>query len=157
MSHILKHSRLLLVAVCCVAVGAGASVIAGAGAATSSKASATSKAHKAHKAKKGGLRRIARRTVHGEFVVHTKAGFRMVTVDRGVVDSVSGQQLKITEGTLKATYKTVTLTIPATARVRDDRQEASLSAVKPGQRVLVLTAPKRTFVIARTPHAKPTP
>jgi len=153
MSHILKHSRLLLVAVCCVAVGAGASVIAGAGAATSTKASATSKVHKAHQAKKGGLRRIARRTVHGEFVVHTKAGFRTVTVDRGVVGSVSGQQLKITEGTPKATYKTVTLTIPANARVRDDKQKSSLSSVKAGQRVLVVTAPKRTLVIARTPRA----
>jgi hypothetical protein len=150
MSHILKHSRLLLVAVCCVALGAGASVIAGAGAATSSKAPASSKAHKGHKT---GLRGIARRTVHGQFVIHTKAGFRTVTVDRGVVDSVSGQQLKITEGTPKATYKSVTLTVPANALVRDDKQKSSLSSVKAGQRVLVVTAPKRTLVIARTPHA----
>jgi hypothetical protein len=153
MSPIRKHSRLLLVAVCCLALGAGASVIAGAGAATSTKASAGAKAGaKAHGAKRGGLRQIARRTVHGDFVVHTKAGFRTVTVDRGVVDSVAGQQLKITEGTPKATYRTVTLTIPANARVRDDRQKASLAAVKPGQRVLVIAAPKRTFVIAHTPR-----
>jgi hypothetical protein len=151
MSHILKHSRLLLVAVCCVAVGAAASAIAGAGATTSTNASA--KGHRSHKAKKGGLRRIARRAVHGDVVVHTKAGFRTVTFDRGVVDSVSGQQLKITEGTRKATYKRVTLTIPANARVRDDHQKSSLSAVKAGQRVLVVTAPKRTLVVARTPNA----
>jgi hypothetical protein len=149
MSHILKHSRLLLVAVCCVAAGAGASVIAGAGAATSTQAHAK----RAKGVKRGGLRRLARRTVHGDFVVHTKAGFVTVTVDRGVVDSVSGQQLKITEGTPKATYKTVTLTIPADARVRDDRQKSSLPAVKPGQRVLVVAAPNRTLVIARTPRA----
>jgi hypothetical protein len=148
MSHIRKHSRLLLVAVCCVAVGAGASVVAGAGAATSS-----TKAHKAHKTHKGGLRGIARRTVHGQFVIHTKAGFRTVTVDRGVVDSVSGQQLKLTEGTPKATYKTVTLAIPADAVVRDDKEKTSLSSVKAGQRVLVVTAPKRTLVVARTPRA----
>jgi hypothetical protein len=158
MSHILKHSRLLMVAVCCVAVGAAASVIAGAGAATSTKAAistkaaAGAKARRADKAKQGSLRRIARRTVHGDFVVHTKAGFVTVTVDRGVVDSVSGQQLKIAEGTPKATYKTVTLTIPADARVRDDKQKASLSSVKAGQRVLVVSAPKRTLVIARTPR-----
>jgi len=149
MSHILKHSRLLLVAICCVAVGAGASVIAGAGAVNSTNASAASPAHKAHK---GGLRRIALHAVHGQFVIHTKAGFRTVTVDRGVVDSVSGQQLKITEGTRQATYKTVTLTIPADARVRDDKQKASLSSVKAGQRVLVVAVPKRTIVIARTPR-----
>lgn len=155
MSHIRKHSRLLLVAVCCVAVGAGASVIAGAGAATSTKSHA--KRHHSHVAKKGGLRRIALRAVHGDVVVHTKAGFRTVTFDRGVVDSVSGQQLKITEGTRSATYKTVTLTIAANARVRDDRQKSSLSSVKAGQRVLVVTAPQRTLVVARTPHAKSTP
>jgi hypothetical protein len=152
MSHILKHSRLLMVAVCCVAVGAAASVIAGAGAATSAKPAAGAKSQRADKAKQGSLRRIARRTVHGDFVVHTKAGFVTVTVDRGVVDSVSGQQLKIAEGTPKATYKTVTLTIPADARVRDDKQKASLSSVKAGQRVLVVSAPKRTLVIARTPR-----
>src|ERR1700710_2120769 len=127
MSHILKHSRLLLVAVCCLGVGAGASVIAGAGAATSTTSHA--KRHRSHEAKHGGLRRIALRAVHGEVVVHTKAGFRTVTFDRGVVDSVAGQQLKITEGTRTATYKTVTLTIPAGARVRDDRQKSSLASV----------------------------
>lgn len=151
MSHILKHSRLLLVAVCCVVVGAGASVIAGAGAATSTPAHAKA-GHRAHAKHRGGLRRVARHAVHGDVVIHTKAGFRTVTFDRGVVDSVSGQQLKITEGTPKAAYKTVTLTVPANARVRDDHQRTSLSAVKPGQRVLVLVAPKRTIVIARTPH-----
>ncbi len=151
MSHILKHSRLLLVAVCCVVVGAGASVIAGAGAATGTPAHAKA-AHRAHGKHRGGLRRFAGRAVHGDVVIHTKAGFRTVTFDRGVVDSVSGQQLNITEGTPTATYKTVTLTVPATARVRDDHQWTSLSAVKPGQRVLVLVAPKRTIVIARTPH-----
>ena len=153
MSHILKHSRLLLLAVCCVALGAGASVIAGAGAASSSPARAAAHAHGHHGKHHGGLRGVARRAVHGDVVLHTRAGFRTVTFDRGVVDSVSGQQLKIVEGTPKATYKTVTLTIPANARVRDDKQDSSLSAVKPGQRVLVVAAPMRTLVIARTPAA----
>jgi hypothetical protein len=90
---------------------------------------------------------------HGDVVVRTKAGFFTVTFDRGKVDSVSGRQLTITEGTKKASYKTVTLTIPTGATVRDDRHTASLSDLKAGQRVLVLKAPKRTFVIARTPRA----
>jgi hypothetical protein len=154
MSHILKHSRLLLVAVCCVALGAGASVIAGAGAATSAKTHAKGK--HSHHAKTGRLGQITR-AVHGVVVVHTKAGFRTVTFDRGIVDSVSGQQLKITEGTPKATYKTVTLTVPANARVRDNRQTSTLASVKAGQRVLVVTTPQRTLVVARTPHAKSTP
>ena len=75
-----------------------------------------------------------------------------VTVDRGAVDSVSGNQLTLTEGTVKQTYKTVTLTIPAEATVRDDKQAARLSSLRTGQRVVVVSAPQRTFVVAPTPH-----
>jgi hypothetical protein len=39
--------------------------------------------------------------------------------------------------------------------VRDDKQKSSLSSVKAGQRVLVVTAPNRTLVIARTPRTPP--
>ena len=153
MSSLRKHSRLLVVAVVCVALGgasASASAIATAGAASNSPTKAAAKGH-AKRKRRGGLRRFAARAVDGSVVIRTKAGFKTVTFERGKVDSVSGQQLTITEGTPKATYKTVTLTIPVNAVVRDDRQKTSLSAVKAGQRVLVLTAPKRTLVIARTP------
>lgn len=144
MSYIRNHGRLLAVAVCCVALGAGVSAIATAGAATGSST------HAKAVARAGALRRFATRAVHGTVVVHTRSGFATVTFDRGTVDSVNGQQLTITEGTARASYRTVTLTIPATARVRDNRQKATLSAVKPGQRVIVVQAPKRTFVIAHT-------
>ena len=70
-------------------------------------------------------------------MVRTPDGFATVTFERGKVDSVSGQQLTITEGTPKASYKTVTVTVPTNAVVRDNRQKASLSDVKAGQRVLV--------------------
>lgn len=150
MSNIRKHSRLLAVAICCMAVGAGASAIAGAGAAPSKTAhpAAGKSAKTTRRAARRGLRGLALRAVHAEAVVHTKTGFGTVTIDRGKVDSVSGQQLTITEGTPKETYKTVTLTIPAAAKVRDDRQKATLATVKPGQRVIVVQAPKRTFVLA---------
>jgi hypothetical protein len=155
MSKIRRHTRILLVAVCCVAVGAGVSAIAGAGAATTSSSHPASKAGAKAGAKRakraGGLRRLALRAVHGDVVVHTKAGFSTVTFDRGKVDSVNGQQLTITEGTAKSSYKTVTLTVPANAIVRDNQSKSTLSAVKPGQRVLVLAAPQHTYVIARTP------
>ncbi len=153
MSSIRRHSRLLLVAVCCIAVGAGISAIATAGAATSTTSSHAGATHaKAGKGGKAGLRRLLH-AVQGSAVVRTADGFANVTFERGKVDSVSGQQLTITEGTAKATYKTVTVTVPAGAVVRDNRQKATLSDVKAGQRVLVLTAPKRTYVIARTPKA----
>jgi hypothetical protein len=149
MTSIRKHSRLLVVAVCCVALGAGVSAIATAGAATGGAGKGTAATKHA---RTGGVGRFAARAVSGDVVVRTKTGFATVSFERGTVDSVSGQQLTINEGTAKASYKTVTLTIPASARVRDDRQKATLSDVKAGQRVLVLTAPKQTFVIARTPR-----
>ncbi|MGH3417414.1 MAG: hypothetical protein ACRDSS_13170 [Actinocrinis sp.] len=96
---------------------------------------------------------MLRRTVHGDFVVHTKTGFATVTFDRGTLQSVSGSTLTITEGTAKATYRTVTLTVPANVRVRDDRQRGTLSDLKMGQRVLVLIAPQRALVVAHTPRA----
>jgi hypothetical protein len=151
MSSIRRHSRLLLLSICCVAIGAGVSAIASAGATTSSASSPSAAKHA--KAGRGGLRRLAR-AVQGSAVVRTKDGFSTVTFERGKVGSVSGNRLTIIEGTPKATYKTVTVTVPAGAVVRDDRQKASLSEVKAGQRVLVVTAPKRTFVIARTPKAR---
>ena len=150
-----KHARLLTVAIACVALGAGISAIASAGA-TTTKPATTRIAHAgAHGAARVGrrarLERLATRAVSVQAVIHTKAGFETVSAERGKVDSVSGQRLTLTEGTKSASYRTVTVTIPATARVRDDGQRASLSAVTAGQRVLVVQGPKRMFVIARTP------
>ena len=143
MSMIRKHTRLLLVAICCVAGGSRSECHRRRRRGHQRRPSLRRRGRQGGqggqggKAGRKGLAGLARRSVSGQFVVHTKQGFQTVTLDRGVVDSVTGQQLKLTEGTPKATYKTVTLTIPATARVRDDRQKSTLSAVKPGQRVLV--------------------
>jgi hypothetical protein len=84
--------------------------------------------------------------------VATKSGFATATLDRGFVSSVSGQQLTIREGTKKRTYKTVTLTIPSGARVRDNGKAATLGQLTDGQRVSVVRGPKRTTVVARTPR-----
>lgn len=147
-----KYWKLLAVATSCAALGAGASVIANAGAANKG---ATKNANAAKR--RGALtpRRLAARAVHGDLVVATKGGFVTVTFDRGIVQSVNGQQLTIKEGTKKATYKTITLTIPSNARVRDNRHKATLANVKPGQRVLVVQGPKRTLVVARSHVVKP--
>lgn len=151
MSFLRRHSRIAVVALSCVALGAGASAIASAGAATGTTAKAPH-AHGAHHGLRGRGMRWARRAVHAQLVVPTKQGFVNVTIDRGTVDSVSGSQLTLTEGTRKQTYKTVTLTIPSAAKVRDNRQTASLSSLRKGQRVIVVQAPKRTFVAAHTPR-----
>jgi hypothetical protein len=152
MSSIRRHSRLLLVAVCCVTAGAAVGAIANAGAATSNRTGAAHQAARHAGLRARGMRRLMR-AVQGSAVVGTAHGFVTVSFERGKVDSVSGQQLTITEGTPKASYKTVTVSVPANAVVRDNRRRASLSDVKAGQRVLVVTAPQRTYVIARTPKA----
>jgi hypothetical protein len=153
MSFVSKHAKLLITAVCCLAVGAGASAIATAGASTSSHAGAGRAQAALAGARAGALRRLARRTVHANLVVATRTGFANATLDRGKVDSVSGRQLTMTEGTKASSYKTVSMTIPSGARIRDNRQLAAMSAIKPGQRVIVLQAPRHTFVFAHTPRS----
>ncbi len=149
MSFLRTRLRLVLVAGSCLAIGAGASAIASAGATTTAGTAATAGAHaKVHPNRHG----LMHRAVHGDLVVATKTGFKTVTFDRGLVKAVNGQQLTLQEGTKKATYKTVTLTIPANARVRDDHQQTTLANVKPGQRASVVQLPKRTIVVAHTPR-----
>ena len=153
MSFISKHVKLIVTAICCLAVGAGASAIATAGASTSSNSRGAHAAGRLAGARAGALARLARRTVQANLVVATRAGFANVTIDRGKVDSVSGRQLTLTEGTKASSYKTVTVTIPAAARIHDNRVLATMSAIKSGQRVIVIQAPRRTFVFAHTPKA----
>ncbi len=148
MSFLHRHTRIAVVALSCVALGAGASAIASAGAASARGAHA----HGAHHGRRGPGMRWAHRAVHAQLVVPTKHGFVNVTIDRGTVDSVSGNQLTLTEGTRKQTYKTITLAIPSAATVRDGKRNASLASLRKGQRVIVVQAPARTFVIAHTPR-----
>jgi hypothetical protein len=145
MAFVRKHFTLMAVAASCVAIGAGASAIASAGAASTGSPAGHGPAVHVRR----GLRGAFARAVHGQGVVATKTGFATVTLDRGFVQSVNGQQLTIREGTKTRTYNTVTLTIPTNARVRDNRANATLADVKAGQHVLVLQGPKRTLVIAR--------
>lgn len=150
MTLLRKHLKLVTVAAACVAIGAAGSAIATAGAASSGTTTTSSTTAKAPRTRGAGARALERRAVHADVVVATKSGFDTVTIDRGFVQSVSGQQLTIREGTKKATYKTVTVTIPSSAKVRDNRRASTMSALTAGQRVSVVQAPNRTWVIART-------
>jgi hypothetical protein len=151
MSFLRNNSKVVLVALCCLALGAGASAIASAGAATGGKASRHAAqqrlwTHRGLRAR--GLSRVGRHAVQGTVVLATRHGFKTVSFDRGTVVSVSGAQLTLSEGSAKTARRNVTLTVPSTARIRDDRRAASLSALKAGQRVMVIRAPRRTLVIA---------
>ncbi len=147
MTFLRRHLKLLSIGAACAAAGAGASAIATAGAAGTSSTASSSAGHPA--VAKAARRSILRRAVQGDVVVATKSGFATVTLNRGFVQSVSGQQLTIRQGTKKATYKTVTLTIPAGAKVRDNGKSGSLSELTSGQRVGVVKGPNQTWVIAR--------
>lgn len=151
MTYLRKHLKLVTVAAVCVAVGAAGSAIATAGAAgTGTTTTSSSTTATTARVRGAGARALERRAVHADVVVATGSGFATVTVDRGFVRSVSGQQLTIREGTKKVTYKTVTVTIPSSAKVRDNRRASTLSALTAGQRVSVVQAPNRTWVIGRT-------
>jgi hypothetical protein len=152
MSFLRHNSKLVVVALCCLVVGGGASAIAGAGAATGNGSHARHdlRAHRGLRAEH--LRKIARHAVQGTVVLATRHGFQTVSFDRGTVASVSGRQLTLTEGNARTAKRDVTVTIPAAARVRDNRQQASLSALKPGERVIVVRMPTRTLVLAHTAH-----
>lgn len=146
-----RYWKLGALALSCIVIGAGAGLIANAGAATSAgtTTSAGAAATKSVRGRALRLRRLARRAVEGDVVLRVKGKFVTVTFARGVVRSVSGQQLTITEGTKKDPYRTVTLTIPTMARVRIAGRLTSLARVMPGQRVTVIQAPQRTWVLAR--------
>src|SRR5437763_15869093 len=95
-----KMGRVAVVAGTCAALGAGA---AGAGnAASAPSAGPAVKQAAARGAGKGhrGPLRALRRAVHADAVVPTKDGkFVTVTLDRGIVQSVDGDQLTLKEGT----------------------------------------------------------
>src|SRR5260221_8852668 len=96
-----RYCKLGAVGISCIAIGAGASVIASAGAATGSTTgagNAASTAGKHHGARAAlAKKRFLQHAVHGSLVVPTKNGFATVTFDRGFVQSVNGQQLTLTE------------------------------------------------------------
>jgi hypothetical protein len=153
MAFISTRSRVLAVGVVCAAAGAGAGTVAAAGASTAHHSGSGTSTRRAAHAGPRGLIRLARRTVHGELTVDTPKGFRTVTIDRGTVDAVSGDTLTMTDGTAAASDQKVSLTIPSSARVRNDHSAASLTSLTPGERVVVLQLPQRTVVIARPARA----
>lgn len=86
-------------------------------------------------------------------MVATRRGFVHVSIMRGQVRSIAGHRLTLLLGTRRASYRTVTVNLPAHTHVRDNHQRSTLSQVKPGQRALVIRAPHRALVIAHAPRA----
>jgi hypothetical protein len=96
--------------------------------------------------KRPGKRAHANVAVHVEKVVRRPDGsYPTITIDRGILKSVSGSQLTIDEG-----YKTVTVDAGSAPVVRLDRAKSTLAALKDGDRVAVIRGPKRVAVRARS-------
>ena len=93
-----------MVAVCCAALGAGASAIASAGHRSAGRGKSVQRTL-GRSVRAGALRRLARRAVHGDLVIATKSGLETVSFDRGRIQSVNGQQLTITEGIRQASLE----------------------------------------------------
>lgn len=142
--------KLAAVGTSCVVLGAGAGTLLNASAAPAKKAAKTAAAKKKHAHKKGALGgKLIKRAVHADLTVATKDGFKTVTIDRGTLTAVSGNQLTIDESTKQLTNgKTVTVTVPAGARIKANRKTTTLAGLKAGQRVTVASLPKQTVVRA---------
>src|SRR3954452_6491621 len=135
----MRTIKTIAIAGACALVGAGAG-IAG--------SDAHSGAHFRHH-HGNHLGRFAKGPVHADLVVPTRGGeFKTVTLDRGLVESVGAGSLTIKEGTPTATYKTVTLTVPADAKIRRNHDAAQLSDLQAGDYVTVVQTNGKTFVKA---------
>ncbi len=147
-----KRVRLALVGGLCAAIGAGAGI-------AGSNAASTKSSARSSQAQSAGRPPFHRGPeVHAEEVVLNRAGdgFITVTEDGGIVDSVSGDQLTIKEGTKSVTYKTVTLTIPSNAKVYRNFVTAQLSDLQSNDAVHVSRSSEGTVVMANdASHAPP--
>jgi hypothetical protein len=155
----MKSKRLVLTAVIgalCAIVGTAAG-IAGTSAATSKSAGKSARADGRPGPPGGPLRHAGGPPVHSEEVVLNKArdGFITVTTDAGIVKSVSGNELTITEGTKTVTYKDVTVTVAGNATVDRNGSKASLSDVDVGDHVVVHRSSEGTFVGAFDSQHRP--
>jgi hypothetical protein len=88
--------------------------------------------------------------VHAEAVVPNKAGngFVTVTSDAGTIKSISGNDVTIDESVGSLHYKDVTVTIPNDATIIRNHAKASVSDLKTGDFVRVVTSGNGSFVMA---------
>jgi hypothetical protein len=107
----------------------------------------------------GGMHGPDGGAVHSVSVIPDKAGTSFITLtsDRGTVKSVdsAGGTITIEEGTKSATYKTLTLTVPSSAKVIRDGKTAALAEVKAEDHVSVSSSTEGTTVFAMDASFRP--
>ena len=147
--------------VACAAVGA-AGGIAGSAAAPGKKSAKTSTTRTAPAGAPGrphGPHGPGGRAVHAEAVVLNKAGTAFITVteDNGKVKSVSGRDVTITEAIGSVTYKDVTISLPADAKILRNVKTAKADDLKANDRIHVSQSSDGTFVFAADASFRPGP
>jgi hypothetical protein len=150
--------------VACAAVGA-AGGIAGSAAAPSKTKSKSSTASGSYPTDKPGGRPgrggphggPGGRAVHSEEVVLNRAGTAFITEteDSGKVKSVSGNDVTITEAIGSVTYKDVTVTLPAGAKIVRNGKTAAVGDLKAGDFIHVSQSSDGTFVFAADATFRP--
>lgn len=146
----------------CAAVGAAGGIAGSAAAPSKTKAKSSAAGTyptensarppgRGHRGGPGG------RAVHAEEVVLNKAGTAFITEteDSGKVKSVSGRDVTITEGIGSVTYKDVTITLPAAAKIVRNGNTATVGDLKAGDFVHVSQSSDGTFVFAGDASFKP--
>jgi hypothetical protein len=142
----IKARRATALMAVCALVGAAAG-INGAGAATTKskqRSASTSQNVRPPRDGRGGP------GVHASVVRLDKAGDAFVTVTEGdgIVKSVTGDQLTITEGTKTVTYKDEAITVGSDATVYRNGAKAAIGDLKVGDHVHVSQSSDGTFVFA---------
>jgi hypothetical protein len=151
----ITRMRVGAIATACALVGAGAGIAGSSAATSTSKSTAktsstkesTTAGHNWHRGfgpgGPGGMDGMdgphrGGPPVHEEAVVLNKAGTAYITqtADSGLVKSVSGNGLVITEGTTAVPYKDVPVTIPSGATIMRNGKTATLADLKAGDHVV---------------------
>lgn len=149
----------------CAAVGAAGGIAGSAAAPNKTKASSSAagtyptgnSARPPGRGHRGGPGGPGGHAVHAEEVVLNKAGTAFITEteDSGKVKSVSGSDVTITEGIGSVTYKDVTITLPAGAKIVRNGKTATAGDLKAGDFVHVSQSSDGTFVFAGDASFRP--
>lgn len=148
----------------CAAVGAAGGIVGSAAAPSKTKAKSSSSARAAADANGGprpGLRHGGPggpgHAVHAEEIVLDKAGDAYITQteDQGIVKTVSGNDVTITEGTDTVPYKDVTVTLPSGATIMRNGAKAAAGDLKAGDHIHVEQSADGAFVFAGDASFRP--
>lgn len=156
-----NRTRAGIAVVACAAVGAAGGIAGSAAApgkksATSRTGTTASGANARTRPPRGGP---GHRAVHAEAVVLNQAGTAFITVtsDSGKVKSVSGRDVTITEAVGSVTYKDVTITLPADAKIERNGNTATVDDLNADDRIHVDQSSDGTFVHAGDASFRPGP